>query len=152
MDLVKQLVDPQLISRLVAAAAAVSPALRVENGAVIEKEQVSESSGWRLLRLRSVSPQFCYRPKTMDGDCMIGELEKGIFVATGHGPWVSFSRSRARAKLTRISPGHHACARDWQDRLGADVRRSAQRRYLATRSRSLQSKGQAISRCNTNCI
>lgn len=41
VDQVKQLVDPALVQRLVAAAAAVSPALRVENGAVIEKEQVS---------------------------------------------------------------------------------------------------------------
>lgn len=40
VDLVKRLLDPRLVERLVASAAAVSPALRVDNGAVIEKKQV----------------------------------------------------------------------------------------------------------------
>ncbi|ORY92911.1 FAD dependent oxidoreductase [Leucosporidium creatinivorum] len=66
---VKQLVDPLLVQRLTASAAAVSSALDVSKGAVIEKEQ------------------FCYRPKTHDGEAIIGELTKGTFVATGHGPW-----------------------------------------------------------------
>jgi hypothetical protein len=41
VDDVKAMLDPALIVRLKKAAAAVSPALRVENGAVIEREQVS---------------------------------------------------------------------------------------------------------------
>lgn len=40
VDDVKAMLDPALIIRLKKAAAAVSPALRVENGAVIEREQV----------------------------------------------------------------------------------------------------------------
>lgn len=94
VDLVKQLVDPALVSRLAEAAGKVSPALRRENGAVIEKEQVSCSSvKMRARWLTRGRGQFCYRPKTTDGECIIAELEAGVFVATGHGPWVSLALS-----------------------------------------------------------
>lgn len=90
VDDVKAMLDPALVVRLKKAAAAVSPALRVENGAVIEREQVRRKP--QYLSSHSHTDfllQFCYRPKSLDGDCMVGRLAPGVFVATGHGPWVS---------------------------------------------------------------
>ncbi|KAL8286462.1 hypothetical protein RQP46_004479 [Phenoliferia psychrophenolica] len=68
-DGVEALKDENLVKRLVNAAAAISPALNVGNGAVVERSR------------------FCYRPITPDGEPMIGQLEPGVFIATGHGPW-----------------------------------------------------------------
>ncbi|KAK4702732.1 hypothetical protein P7C70_g3487, partial [Phenoliferia sp. Uapishka_3] len=68
-DGVAALLDQGLIARLVNASAAISPALNVANGAVVEKAQ------------------FCYRPITPDGEPMLGELQSGVFIACGHGPW-----------------------------------------------------------------
>lgn len=50
VELVKQLVDPLLVQRLTASAAAVSAALDVSKGAVIEKEQVSRAFATLVLR------------------------------------------------------------------------------------------------------
>ncbi|GAA6038057.1 hypothetical protein JCM8097_007521 [Rhodosporidiobolus ruineniae] len=69
VDGVKDLLDPNLIKRLKHAAGAASPLLKEENGAVIEAEQ------------------FCYRPVFADREPAVGELEKDIYLATGHGPW-----------------------------------------------------------------
>lgn len=69
VDDVPKLMDRNLISRLVVSAEAVSDALSEKNEAVIQAKQL------------------CYRPKTFDGECMIGELQENVFIATGHGPW-----------------------------------------------------------------
>ncbi|GAA5905455.1 hypothetical protein JCM6882_003166 [Rhodosporidiobolus microsporus] len=69
VDDVKLLLDPACVGRLKRAAGAVSPLLKEENGAVIEKEQ------------------FCYRPVSPDREPIVGELEPGILIATAHGPW-----------------------------------------------------------------
>ena len=76
-----ELVDQALVNRLLTSAAMTSPLLDVRRGAVLEKAQL------------------CYRPTTPDGDPLIGRLGQdgdGLFVATGHGPWV---RSLHRACL-----------------------------------------------------
>ncbi|BGP13121.1 hypothetical protein JCM10213v2_001040 [Rhodosporidiobolus nylandii] len=69
VDEVKDMLDKRLVDRLKRAAGAVSPLLKEENGAVIVKEQ------------------FCYRPVFDDREPVIGELEPGVIIATGHGPW-----------------------------------------------------------------
>ncbi|GAA6041708.1 hypothetical protein JCM8097_003093 [Rhodosporidiobolus ruineniae] len=69
VDGVKNLLDQNLINRLKRAAGAVSPLLKEENGAIIEAEQ------------------FCYRPVFPDREPAVGELEPGVILATGHGPW-----------------------------------------------------------------
>ena len=73
---VVDLVDEALISRLLASAAMTSPLLDVKRGATLEKAQL------------------CYRPATPDGNPLIGRLGgmDGVFVASGHGPWVSDGR------------------------------------------------------------
>ncbi|KAM0787781.1 hypothetical protein ACM66B_003836 [Microbotryomycetes sp. NB124-2] len=69
VDDVQDLLDENLLERLKVAAEAVSELLRVSNGATIEAQQL------------------CYRPKTFDGECMIGPLCDNVLIATGHGPW-----------------------------------------------------------------
>ncbi|GAA5971400.1 hypothetical protein JCM11641_008339 [Rhodosporidiobolus odoratus] len=69
VDEVKGMVDQRLVGRLKRAAGAVSPLLKEENGAVVEREQ------------------FCYRPIAADREPIMGELSPGVFIATGHGPW-----------------------------------------------------------------
>ncbi|KAI5478265.1 FAD dependent oxidoreductase [Pseudohyphozyma bogoriensis] len=66
---VKTLLDPGLVKRLTVSAGVVSPNLDVKTGAVVEVAQ------------------FCYRPITPDGEPVIDEIEKDVYVATGHGPW-----------------------------------------------------------------
>ncbi|KAI5478667.1 FAD dependent oxidoreductase [Pseudohyphozyma bogoriensis] len=66
---VKTLVDPALIKRLTTSAGVVSPNLDINTGAVLE------------------AAQFCYRPITPDGEPIIDEIEKSVYVASGHGPW-----------------------------------------------------------------
>lgn len=70
VDAVRDLLDEQCIGRLKRAAGAVSPLLKEENGARIERQQ------------------FCYRPISSDRQPMLGPLRApDIFIATGHGPW-----------------------------------------------------------------
>ncbi|GAA5991498.1 hypothetical protein JCM10908_005734 [Rhodotorula pacifica] len=70
VDGVKDLLDEACVGRLKRAAGAVSPLLKEENGAVIEKQQ------------------FCYRPISSDRQPIVGALRSpDMFVATGHGPW-----------------------------------------------------------------
>lgn len=83
---VKKLLDPKLVERLINSAGAVSKALDVKRGAVIEKQQVRSAFSSMSSALTLLS-QFCYRPITPDGEPLIGELKPGVFVATGHGPW-----------------------------------------------------------------
>ncbi|GAA5924441.1 NAD(P)/FAD-dependent oxidoreductase [Sporobolomyces koalae] len=66
---VKNMVDADCAGRLKRAAGAVSPFLKEENGAVIERTQ------------------FCYRPISSDREPIVGFLERDVLVATGHGPW-----------------------------------------------------------------
>lgn len=88
-DDVEALLDENLIARLIVSAAAVSPLLDLAKGATIERRQ------------------FCYRPITPDGAPLVGKLCEGVFVATGHGPWVRlecpvFFAVGAGGELTRI--------------------------------------------------
>lgn len=70
VDGVRDLLDEACVGRLKRAAGAVSPLLKEENGAVIERKQ------------------FCYRPISADRQPIIGPLRApDVFVATGHGPW-----------------------------------------------------------------
>ncbi|GAA6020319.1 hypothetical protein JCM8202_002620, partial [Rhodotorula sphaerocarpa] len=70
VDEVRDLLDERLIGRLKRAAGAVSPLLKEENGATIERQQ------------------FCYRPISSDREPILGPLQlPDVFVATGHGPW-----------------------------------------------------------------
>lgn len=70
VDEVRDLLDERLIGRLKRAAGAVSPLLKEENGATIERQQ------------------FCYRPISSDREPILGPLQApDVFVATGHGPW-----------------------------------------------------------------
>ncbi|KAM0754781.1 FAD dependent oxidoreductase [Meredithblackwellia eburnea MCA 4105] len=68
-DDVQELLDQNLVTRLLNGAGAISPSMNIHNGAKLERAK------------------FCYRPITPDGAPMIGELEPGVFIATGHGPW-----------------------------------------------------------------
>ncbi|TKA53306.1 hypothetical protein B0A53_04324 [Rhodotorula sp. CCFEE 5036] len=69
VDGVRDLLDEACVGRLKRAAGAVSPLLKEENGAVIERKQ------------------FCYRPISSDRQPIIGALRApDVFVATGHGP------------------------------------------------------------------
>ncbi|GAA5870599.1 hypothetical protein JCM16303_001530 [Sporobolomyces ruberrimus] len=69
VDRVKGMIDEECVGRLKRAAGAVSPFLKEENGAVIEKKQ------------------FCYRPISSDREPIVGFLNDETLVATGHGPW-----------------------------------------------------------------
>ncbi|BGP21970.1 FAD dependent oxidoreductase [Rhodotorula toruloides] len=69
VDGVKELLDERCIGRLKRAAGAVSPLLKEENGAVVEKEQ------------------FCYRPIAADREPIIGALAPDVFISTAMGPW-----------------------------------------------------------------
>lgn len=69
---VEGLVDDRLVGRLTRAAARLSDALDVKNGAEL------------------VSAALCYRPVTPDGTPLLGRLESNedeIYIAAGHGPW-----------------------------------------------------------------
>ncbi|BGO88660.1 hypothetical protein NBRC10512_003488 [Rhodotorula toruloides] len=69
VDGVKGLLDERCVGRLKRAAGAVSPLLKEENGAVIEKEQ------------------FCYRPIASDREPIIGPLAPDVYISTAMGPW-----------------------------------------------------------------
>lgn len=70
VDGVRDLLDEACVGRLKRAAGAVSPLLKEENGAVIERKQ------------------FCYRPVSTDRQPIVGALRApDVFIATGHGPW-----------------------------------------------------------------
>ncbi|GAA6007988.1 hypothetical protein JCM11491_006567 [Sporobolomyces phaffii] len=69
VDRVKGMIDDECVGRLKRAAGAVSPFLKEENGAIIERTQ------------------FCYRPISSDREPLVGFLEANVLVATGHGPW-----------------------------------------------------------------
>ncbi|KAK4049094.1 hypothetical protein OIO90_005564 [Microbotryomycetes sp. JL221] len=79
VDDVDGLRDDNLLSRLIKSAEAVSPLLQQSRGAIITARQASCSLTLTLL--------LCYRPKTFDGECMIGPLCDNVYIATGHGPW-----------------------------------------------------------------
>lgn len=70
------LVDQSLVDRLLRSAVLTSPLLNIKRGAEL------------------VKAQLCYRPSSPDGNPLIGRLgmqkeEEGVYVAAGHGPWVS---------------------------------------------------------------
>ncbi|BGP29169.1 hypothetical protein JCM10296v2_000907 [Rhodotorula toruloides] len=69
VDGVRELLDERCVGRLKRAAGAVSPLLKEENGAVIEKEQ------------------FCYRPIASDREPIIGPLAPDVYISTAMGPW-----------------------------------------------------------------
>ncbi|GAA5957247.1 hypothetical protein JCM3765_000403 [Sporobolomyces pararoseus] len=69
VDEVKEMIDEECVGRLKRAAGAVSPFLKEENGAVVERSQ------------------FCYRPISSDREPIVGFIEKDVLIATGHGPW-----------------------------------------------------------------
>ncbi|GAA5907763.1 hypothetical protein JCM5296_004528 [Sporobolomyces johnsonii] len=69
VDQVEGMVDQECVGRLKRAAGAVSPLLKEENGAVVERMQL------------------CYRPISSDREPIVGKLDDDVFVATGHGPW-----------------------------------------------------------------
>lgn len=102
---VKKLVDPKLVARLTVSAAAVSKALDVKHGAVIEKQQVRRIVFINELEASlTLFSQFCYRPITPDGEPMIGELRPGVFIATGHGPWGITLAPGSSSPRSRRSP------------------------------------------------
>ncbi|GAA5971976.1 hypothetical protein JCM21900_002624 [Sporobolomyces salmonicolor] len=72
VDQVARMVDPTCVGRLKRAAGAVSPLLKEENGAVVERMQCGK---------------LCYRPISSDREPIVGKLDDDVFVATGHGPW-----------------------------------------------------------------
>lgn len=90
VDGVRDLLDEACVGRLKRAAGAVSPLLKEENGAVIERKQ------------------FCYRPVSSDRQPIIGALRApDVFVATGHGPWgicLSAGTGRVVAELMLGQP------------------------------------------------
>ena len=90
VDDVRNLLDEACVGRLKRAAGAVSPLLKEENGAVIERKQ------------------FCYRPISADRQPIIGALRApDVFVATGHGPWgicLSAGTGRVVAELMLGQP------------------------------------------------
>lgn len=88
-DVIK-LLDQKLVARLVASAGAVSDALKVENGAIIEREQL------------------CYRPVTPDMEPIIDEIGRQIWLAAGHGPWgitLSSGTGKVMAELVLAKEG-----------------------------------------------
>ncbi|TNY24262.1 FAD dependent oxidoreductase [Rhodotorula diobovata] len=71
-DEVREMIDERLVGRLKRAAGAVSPLLKEENGAVVERQQ------------------FCYRPIAPDREPIIGLLDPSdptVYVSTAKGPW-----------------------------------------------------------------
>ncbi|SGY67366.1 BQ5605_C004g02769 [Microbotryum silenes-dioicae] len=53
----------------------------------VEKLQDDKLIGLGLVKSHAL--QFCYRPVSSEGEPQIGALIDDVFVATGHGPWVS---------------------------------------------------------------
>jgi len=79
---VYRLIDNDLVQRMLRSSAAVSPALDVNRGAKLVKADVSTPA-----RSVDADNKFCYRPVTTDTMPIMGEWERDVFVAAGHGPW-----------------------------------------------------------------
>ncbi|GAA6063159.1 hypothetical protein JCM10212_006317 [Sporobolomyces blumeae] len=107
VDEVKEMVDRECVERLTRAAGAVSPFLKVENGAKVEKTQ------------------FCYRPISVDREPIVGFVEKDVLVATGHGPW----------GIT-LGPGTGRVVAEMalKEQLSADVRDLSPARFATSKS------------------
>lgn len=99
-DEVREMIDERLVGRLKRAAGAVSPLLKEENGAVVERQQVRLFSPFPLLipkrasdanaPLAAACAQFCYRPIAPDREPIIGLLDPSdptVYVSTAKGPW-----------------------------------------------------------------